>query len=194
MSVRIYEAYRLKQGRDLWQTIARLRAQAIRRVKRITTQLYESLLADSEGRAELRKMLADPIAKIDYMTAAKWLRTRQRQADPFFTPNAELRLNWTGRRWLIRPHAYGFLSGALVGVRRAPELEDYHYQTASDKPQHISVAAWAARGRTWNRLFDGHDWLTKNEVVVPIASPRDWSAIDPAIDLLRAAAKRQQKR
>jgi hypothetical protein len=190
MSVRIYEAYRLKRGHDVWKTIARLRKRAIRNAKQITAQLYESLLADSEGRAELRKMLADPIAKIDYMTAAKWLRTRQRQADPFFTPNAELRLNWTGRRWLIRPHAYGFLSGALVGVRRAPELEDYHYQTASDKPQHISTAAWVARGRTWNRLFDEHDRLTKNEVVVPIATPRDWATIDPAVELLLAAKRK----
>lgn len=188
MSVRIYEAYRLKRGHDVWKTIARLRKRAIRNAKQITAQLYENLLADPAGRAELRTVLDDPIAKIDYMAASRWLR-HQSRAD-FFAPYVELRLNWTGQRWLIRPHAFGFLSGALRHVRRAPEREDYHYQTASDRPQEVSEAAWAARGRAWHSLFDEHGRLTKNEVVVPIATPRDWATIDPAVELLLAAKRK----
>lgn len=200
MSWKLYNAHRLRPGFDMWETACDIRTKAAKRVKDRLRTMYAVIVADWKAsdtaggdgvtRAEATKLLGRvPNGYFDASRLVRKLYTAQLSSYDRNVFDLSVCVAWrrVGRRWLITRFAgSGMFTDVLEFMTRHKALEDFHYQTSSDRPSNISAARWAARGRAWQIAHgDGNDNNWQNMLVTDIVSPTSWPYICPATDMLR---------
>lgn len=195
MSTKIWEAYRLKKGYDLWTVLHDIRVKAERGARKKLTELYDALVVDfkkKENRLEVAKFIytdqkfAQKVAREKdwgYMHAHDYILRKYREQrakserNPFDLDVALAIRHKDGRFYMIPYPGSGFLGATLRFLARHPALEDFHYQNQTDRPRHISGQAWAHRARVWNWLLEDERWDDK--LVLDIVTADGFGRVDP---------------
>jgi hypothetical protein len=209
VSTKIWEAYCVKPGVDVWQLVRDIRVRAEKNVRKTLTKLYAELITDAKREPEKRegwltklalvRLCSDdaPPYALDYLAASRFVvdqfrATTGKSERSIWDLNVAVVFRRSGRRTLLIPYpGSGLLNSSLTFLRRHKALVDYHYQNASDRPRHISAQAWEGRARTWEPLLDDDRWQDKLEL--SIVSVEGWFRIDPAWNLLRRDMKRAMR-
>jgi hypothetical protein len=196
MSTKIWEAYRLREGYDLWDVLREIRLRAEKNAKKVLLKLYDALILDAKLEPEKRELLIGPLALVPDLTDFDYGRASRFVYDQYRTQIGQSARNvWdldvavvvrraSRRKLLLIPYpGSGLLWGTLGFLRRHKALADYHYQNQSDRPWNIPAREWAERAKTWAPLLEDDRWSDK--LVLEIVSVTGWHRIDPMVDKLR---------
>lgn len=210
MSTKIWEAYRLKSGYDLWAVLHEIRVKAERRARKKLTELYDALVQDfkkKENRVEVanfiykdKKFARKAAEEKDwgYLHAHDFVLRKYREQrakserNPFDLDVALAIRHKDGRFYMIPYPGSGFLGGTLRFLAHHEALEDFHYQNQTDKPNHISTRAWAHRARVWNWLLDDERWDDK--LVLDVVTADGFNRVDPWMHLVLTRARKRRRK
>lgn len=210
MSTKIWVAYRLKKGHNLWEVLRDIRKKTDKRLTKILSETYDRLIEawkkDPKARLEAaRSVYGEKFVeagldrkKVDMMEARDFIyRAYQQQKARFERNTFDLDLSLAirhhkGRYYLIPYPGSGLFGRGLDWLKRHPALEDYHYQNQSDRPPHISSKEWSKRADVWEFMLDEDRWC--DMVALDIVTPSSFSRIDPwMLRLIEAARKTRRK-
>jgi hypothetical protein len=195
VSTKIWEAYRVREGYDLWDALRDIRLRAEKNAQQILVKLYDALIEDAKRDPEKRELLTGPLAPadgqdFDYLQASRFVLNKYRVQVGLLDRGvwdldvAVVVRRASRRKFLLIPYpGAGLLNGSLGFLRRHKALADYHYQDQSDRPWSIPAREWAERARTWAPLLEDDRWQDK--LVLDIVSVAGWHRIDPTVNLLR---------
>lgn len=201
MSTKIWTAYRVTRGRDLWPLVHGIRTRAEAEAKKVLVKVYKELLSSwiadpkaheaAQGmyeeswriralpRKKAPKLGKGPVDVSDFVRTMYIAQLGRMERD-VFDLTVSIAARKSRRGWLLIPYpGSGLFRGVLDFLTKMPELEDYHYQNQTDQPEHISRRAWLERRDTWGPLLDSwQDML----VVNIIEGFYGFSSIDPVWD------------
>ncbi len=199
MSVKVYTAYRVKKGVKIWPLLRDLRLRAEKYATEDLRDLYARLVSEWEAspRAwrEAQKEAQLPSGEAPSTRhASHYVRVKYRDQlasgmRNMFDFDTAIAVRHTGARYILIPYPGSGLSCCLNFMKRHPALEDYHYQDAADKPNHISAAAWEGRARVWDRLLD--DDRFHDKLVLTIVCHERFYDVDPLFVDARNARRRR---
>lgn len=192
MSTKIYEAYRLQPGRDLWKVAWDIRLRTEKNIRRVLTKVYTGLINEAPRSSPLQKSDG---TKPNYLDASRFVwgmyrATTQTSQRSLWDLDVSIAIRRAGqRKFLLIPYpGSGLFQHCLAFLRKCDALTDYHYQDSADRPPHISAREWSDRRRTWAPLLDER-W--RDMLVLEIVSINGWHQIDPAVDLQRKQTRRE---
>lgn len=200
MSIKIYEAYMLRDKRQLWSVCKTIRTRAEKNVQKALRVLYSVIIEDAESTLgkendpykffRWHSAPSAPSAPGEPMTpmqASRFVRsefaiqsTKVNRNEYDLGVCVAIREAQDGRILLTPYPGSGYLSRTLRFMAKMPELRDYHYQNSSDRPSNIPAKQWAERKRTWVPLLSDANW--RDKLVLEIVSCNGWIDIDPAIN------------
>jgi len=195
VSTKIWNAFRLRRGFDLWEVMTEIQE---RGRKRATATLAKFMWGLTENPANasafglILKLEADKseLARVMEISRATFLAYREqigKSERNVFDLDVSVAVHKVGRRYLFRPFSgSGLLSSTLAFMAKMPALEDYHYQNSSDRPEEIGARAWAARAATWDRAMYPN-WNWRPFLALDVVSVNGWHEIDPGAELMRKA-------
>lgn len=203
MSTKIWTAWRLTRGRDLWPLVPVIRARAEREVRRTLIKAYVGLLGEwrnspafhaacekeyaaawafrAPHRKEPMKLGLGPTDVSDFVRAMYRAQLCQDERNTYDL-TVQIVARKSRRGWLLIPYpGSGILQSTLRFLARMPELEDYHYQNSTDGPEEVSARAWRERRDTWSPLIA--DSSFRDKLVIDILSSADSMVhLDPVWD------------
>ena len=203
MSLKVYNAYRLRKGVNLWTFVRDIRPKAETEIKTLLRALYETAMADvdpasDEYAAALKRTGSDPRARLNCVSET--LRKRyydqaaSRQRNPWdFDVSIAFR-EWEGRIYMIK-HCDMMMSHALDFLDADPRVKEYHYQNQSDRPDDVSAREWEERRRVWGPLTEREPW--RDVLILELCSVATWWSVDPWLDMdseLRRAEERAERK
>jgi len=179
MSTKVFEAYRLKRGVDLWGFIARVRSQSIEIASESIEKTHRAFLKDPKFRAAIAAKASLSAAKHAgnkakakkfYLHIEAWWKIQSLYEDATkskikhpFDYDVSLSL-WCHRgrvyaipyRYVPAFKAFGGKDplGFLVGD---PDLEPYAYWNNTDRPRDIDAREWGRRRDAWDAICDRWD-------------------------------------
>jgi hypothetical protein len=210
MSFKLYEAYRLKPGVDLWEFVHDVRIKAQRRAGRILRTVYTSLLQDAETNKKMREEILKaysqgreiPDRPVGAVDCACWVREKYKQASisprrDKFDLDVSISFRKYKRHWYIIPFpGSGLFNNVLSFMRKDPRLEEYHYQNQTDKSAKYSNREWGRRRKIWFYLMD----YLKNEdregdqLCLAICKHDMFTKVDPSLAMFQERHKRKRRK
>lgn len=204
MSTKIYTAYRVKKGHDLWETLQRIRKKAEKGIDGVLRDLAKSLLQGSKENKDLKRLILDlsghKDADIDkvidlddvfyYMGEQYSRQQTSSQRDPFdFNVSVGV---WQHKGWfLLIPYCDGFMRKVLDFMKRDKSLEDYSYWNNTDQPKNVSSKKWNERGEVWDIVRE--DWRTN--LALEILTPQNYYLYNFWLDdQLKEASKKAKRK
>lgn len=164
MSVKIYTAYRVKTGVDLWPLLREIRLKAEARAKAALWQLYP-IVAEAPSKA-FRKMYDNYVAQFAESSKNEW------------DLDVNIAIWRAGRRYVMIPFSgSGHFHHVLDFLKTNKSLEDYSYWNNTDRPPHVTAQAWQARATTWGRILEGNGW--DDHLVLDIVSVTGFNRVNP---------------
>lgn len=147
MSTKIYNAYRVEAGVDLFDVLHDIRATAWARCRKVI-----------DGR-NVEMLHAAYVGQLGSSHRSDW------------DLDVSIAVHSDRSRWLLRAFAgSGLFSEVLDFLPKHESLEDWHYQNSTDRPANLSAIAWNARQRSWDRAF-------ARMLTFEIVSPSLWSSM-----------------
>lgn len=152
MSIKIYEAYRIRAGRDRKEVLRdiRLRGEEVVKKKlveilRIMWQCCRPEIDRSRRYFESQRLLSKWITED---TSSKFMEA--------FDASVELTVYEHNRRTYILPaqRRISVFREAYEFLEDHPDLEDYCYFNSSDRPDEVTTQSWNARKRVWNQIMN----------------------------------------
>lgn len=192
MSTKIWTAFRTKPGVDVWQLIPGIRRHAEKNIKARLVSLYQDLITswktDSSRRQYAESIIGRPISEeptpVDASDVAHVLYTKQRSSSirDAFDLDVSVSVRRAGRRYLLIPYpGSGIFCDCLTFLNLLRELEDFHYQNQTDRPETITARQWAERRRTWAPFLRDDNW--QDQLVLSIVNgPSDLRRLCPSWD------------
>jgi hypothetical protein len=163
LSTKIYDAYRVKQPSKIWEVVHTIfeqgRANAVQALRDHFTHLVRVVDPESKDYLEAR-------AKSDRSELSFRLSYAHDLVRKSYRENVT-RLEWDtysldvtlaiyphkGQYYLRTFCERGSVFGKVLDfVEQMPELEDFHFQNSSDRPDEISAREWAHRKRVWDEI------------------------------------------
>lgn len=181
MSVKIYNARRLKRGEKLWPFAVSVQERAVKNIKKELTSWYLRMLRDAEDpgqRKHFLKLLELPsnyTRPLDAFAFSNWINREVRaQAGRGISSAFDMDVSvvfheYRGRIY-FRHFATGMMGHTLNFLHRDPRSEDFHYQDQVDKSSDCSNAAWKRRAKIWGSLMDPWGRLTTGLVLEILCS------------------------
>lgn len=206
MSTKIYKAYRLKEGHDLWETLHRIRKKAEKSIDKVLRELAAGLLEASEKNEKLKRLILDMSGHKDaaldktldlddvfYYMGQQYKEQQTKTQRDAFDFNVSVGVWHHDGRYLFIPYCDCFMKRALDFMSRDKSLEDYSYWNNTDKPRNISEKRWVERGKVWDVLTEPDVW--KTNLVLEILTPQNYYMFNFWLhDQLEASAKRMKRR
>jgi len=167
MSTKIWRAYRLKKSRDLWPFVAETKRLGVERVKADLMAYFLDFMGDVDQNHPLYKKAFEDAQGRDALaraTVVNKIFTRGYRISngtnlrSLFDFNVSITFREYKKRVYLIPYCDGPLRKTLDFLNEDPRLEDYHYQNQTDKPDHISMAAWRGRGKVWGKMLGEKMW------------------------------------
>lgn len=196
MSTKIYDAYRLKDRERLWpvlreireraqqEVVTRLRAYYVTEMETLdpTCAAYTAARAEDPARNEvsLRLSIAQDKLEEGFRKACTNLRR------DYFDPDVTLAVTEHPTGFYFRAFCdpMSVLGGSLDFLRTHPELEDFHYQNSTDRPEDVSPDAWDERRRIWDEMATPPSGgLFKDQLLLEISSWQSFWHLNPWHDL-----------
>lgn len=207
MSTKVWTAYRLKKGVDLWDFACDVRQKAQKRcrakLKEVITFHLERATQDEVLKARVFNSYygpgwenMQPPPRLGPYAVGNWIRkgfreqTIKGEKDLLDLDVCVVFRKYKGR-WLVVPYSgSGFFGKVLDFLKRDKRLEDYHYQNQSDKSARCSDAEWKARGEAWDYVLEEERFDDK--LVIEISTHGGFSRIDPSTEMAIAAKAKEQ--
>lgn len=209
MSIKVWEAYRVKKGHNIWEVMRDIRLIAEKRARKTLTKLYDQFLKDWNNDPKMKlaaaKLIYRDEKRAKESAKEKWSYAQahdfvyrqyaaQRatsERNPFDLDVCVAVRQLRGRFYLIPYPGSGFLGATLRFLAKHPALEDYHYQNQTDRPENISAREWARRSKIWDVLLDDDRWPDK--LALDIVSVDGFVRVDPWMKLLIDGMRRRRK-
>jgi hypothetical protein len=194
VSTKIYNAFRVKKSVDLWPFLWRLRDTARENIKVALKAHYHDLVNRISPEApDYRKARAEsdrPDHSIRLSLARDLVRNRfrenvtQSERDTYSLEVSVAVYPHKGRYYLRTfCESASVLRDVLDFVEQLPELEEYHYQNQTDRPEEVSAREWSERKRVWEEITEYQG--VGSHVVLDILSWTGFYLIDPWLDLAK---------
>jgi hypothetical protein len=193
MSTKIYNAYRLRRGRNLWKVLEGIQDVAMHRCRARLAKLYDRMLQSPSEFDGFR------LGALPYMDASRWVHSAygaqvMKSLRDLFDLDVSVAVHNVDERYLFRAFpGSGLFHDSLDFLETHPALEDYHYQNQADQPSSVSNRAWNERRVTWERAMRP-DGYFKMQLCLDIVSINGWSQVDPSVDMERRRQKRARKK
>jgi hypothetical protein len=200
VSLKIYDAYRIKDSDKVWQVLAeirergqrevvdRLRAYYVDEIETVSPEsdVYRVARARNPKQSEISLRL--DLAETKLLEGAKKSATSMRR--DHFDLDVDVAMTWHETGYYLRAFCdpVSMLGGSLDFLKSHPDLEDFHYQNQSDTPEGFEdrCEEWEDRGRIWNEMMVPPDsGMFKNQVVVEISNWTAFWHLNPCWDLRR---------
>jgi hypothetical protein len=192
MSLKVYEAYRLKRSSDYWKLTKDIQKTATLKLRTHLAELFMKLMDGVDVNSEkyktgIQKGTSEGSLRAEIVDGFLRDMYKESTISPYrstfnFDVSVAFR-EYRGRVYLI---PYADIQGLFDFLEEDPRLEDYHYQNQTDRPVTISRTEWGRRARVWNALSDADRW--SYYTLVDICSFSNWWVINPYYDLLWSGA------
>lgn len=183
MSTKIWEAYRLKKGVNLWEFIHDVRIKAEYNTQRRLVEVYRNIIGQCDNSSAYNNEVIneaygpnDKRMKCDVFIASSYV-SRLYSLGRAFDFDASITIRQHAGRYYIIPHDNNYR--VLKFLKDDPRLEDYHYQNQSDKPKNISNSAWTKRRQVWDKIFGDNDDKWWDALVLEIVCKGNFYRVNP---------------
>lgn len=196
LSTRIANAYRLKPGVDLWRFLKAVRErgqkEVIQRLRDFYWEYVEEMDPESEaykeqrleypdrGEASLRLAMAYDELRVGFKKAIA--SSRRDRFDP--DVNVAVTRHRTGFYLRAFCDPVSILGGSLDFLTEHPDLEDFHFQNATDRPPKVSAAAWDERRQIWEEMSTGGGFF-RDQLVLEISNWQSFDSLNPWLAVAR---------
>jgi hypothetical protein len=187
MSIKVYYAYRVKEGVDPFDLMFGIKKRGVVEAKKKLTAFYNAMLSSPEQVNEIAEALNLESEKINFSMVGTWVGKLYRkqlssfQRDPFHLDVVVTIRRHEGRYYLIPYNDRGTLVGGTLNfLDDHPDLEEYGYWNNTDEPEGMSEEEWEERRKVWEPLTDDEPWSQFLET--QIISSDGWSNVDPGVD------------
>jgi len=191
MSTKVYEAYRLKKGVNLWDFITATRQKAMATATQAIEKIITGILKHPDARAEIEKEAGVDDEGRKYRTMKKKAQLAMLR---MYTHTHLNRLYKEGARtgqkhifdfdlvvciWKYRGRYYiiPYRSVAVFKMYKGNDpldflgkdgmTEPYEYWNNTDPPEGMPQAEWDRRGRVWDAITDNWDDRLALEMITP---------------------------
>ena len=201
MSTKIYYAYRTKRGVDKWQVIKEIRRRALDRAKARLREMITLICTREDVQESIRKSLEDtknlfPGLRgvkdvVSFGEASRYIGDQfRKQATEMIRNPWDLAVSFTVRhragRFYIIPYSGEGMHNVFGFLAEMDELEEYGYWNNTDKPEHVSEAAWNWRAKIWNDFCDEWD----DYLCVEVLTPMNYIYKSPWLEMCREEAEK----
>jgi len=199
LSTKIYSAYRVRKGADMWDVVHDIRIQGSENVKealkkfgsthlsavREDTDLFKKALdyySHYERSQEITRKLARIKVATDILKRFYRINSTSSIRSPYnFDVSVGFR-QYKGRIYVI-PYCDWTMGKVLDFLKKDHRLTDFHYQNQTDKPKHISEKSWDRRADVWNGM--DKDGLFQDVLCLDICRFDMYWQFDPSHDLVK---------
>lgn len=202
MSMKVYDAYKVKDPKIVWPLLWKLKEQLRKDIGQLLRSHYWELMINIDPESEaykkaaqnrttstgkdwvIRLDMAHEIVKEGYKKAVT-----QHQRDQY---NLDVTIGvcpHKGQFYLRAFHDHAsILRGVTDSLAKHRGLTDFHFQNSSDKPRNVTRKAWDERERIWNEMCDAA--AVPHGVDLVICSWDSFHRVDPWLDLYREFAEK----
>ncbi len=195
MSMKVYNAFRIKKPEGLWALLWKIQAKAEDNIRESFRQHYWELVSRMDTESEeylkykaqvsrdtkevaLRMSLACTTVRNGYKA-----NSAQPYRDTYSLDVAVAVYPYRGQvyiRTFVEPCS---VVGKVLGfVREMPEVEDYHYQNQTDPPEEVPPKEWAKRRRVWDGITKDPGGVGRH-VTLEVLNPSNFYRMDPAMQV-----------
>lgn len=178
MSTKIYDAYRIEKSRDILPLMQEIKKYFLENFPKdmlvyLTNTVKYKMAKDFDPTIKDRK---DEFIKqrLFDLEIANLTRKCFREHDiiEFLLPSTIL---YDDNYWYIKFYINLNRFGQLIDeIQQKFELQDYHYQNQTDRPNGISEEQWSERSAKWEKLLAKHHWNFKNFFQFNIIDDNDY--------------------
>lgn len=196
MSMKVYNAFRIKNPDDMWPLLWKIRDTAEVNIRQALRDHYWHLVRtmDPDSDEYLKKREKDP-DRNEVSFRLGLARDKVRDAYKENTVRSERDTYTLDVPVAVYPHngqvylrtfveSISVVGSALDFVRTMPELEDYHYQNQTDKPDEVPTKEWKIRRRVWDEISKSQQGVG-NHITLDILSWASFWRFDPWLDLAK---------
>jgi hypothetical protein len=190
MSTKIYGAYHVKNtnGIQLWPFLRDLKKRADKSCHDKLVQVIEELMAsvnpesdayiEDDDRSDTAKRLQ--IAH-DCLTKEYEKQANSHRRNPFYL-DVTISIHENNDQYYLIAYCdfASLMSGSLDFMNEMEELEDFHYQNSTDKPDEISEEDWENREKVWDEIYKA-GWMM--QLTLDIVTNTGFFRIDPYFEL-----------
>lgn len=190
MSIKIYEAYKLKHAKYLWPLVHDIKAKATKNVKKTLTQFYLAEMSEVDTSSDAFKaaleicendvwcaqhsMAHDAICKGYKANSTSGLRD-------FYNFDVSVAFRqFEGSVYLI-PYRDMTMQHTLDFLKRDRRLRDFHFQNSCDKPKEIPAEEWRTRRRVWTKMDEVGGF--NEPLILEICSYNMFFQVDPWVEM-----------
>lgn len=171
MSTKIYEAYRLRGGSDLWEFLRDTKHRGMKNAETVLTNLYKELV-ENPGKVEIwtshgvdfekhknryGEITPNVCDEAIKEAAGKEITKYSCTALPV---EVSISVRYLNGWYYFIPYAdkSSIFSNIIDFINDDPRIEYYGYWDNTDQPDDVSDAAWEDRSNVWDKLDE--DWTT----------------------------------
>jgi len=189
MSTKVYDAYRLAKGIDLWGYLRILQPKVLDRTVDRYLEYFEvgraELAAKNPGLGE-KELDSKTILELD-KACREAGETNQHHPFDF---DVSMAIHEHEGRFYFRAFEGMASRGCLTGfLDEDSRVEDFHYQDQSDRPEEISRQAWAHRRGVWEAIAE--NWESRVVLGIVKEAKVDRLAV-PMLEKYRAKTKKRR--
>lgn len=166
MSTKVYNAYRVKRGHNIFDVCEDIKRRGIENARQALREHYEKIRENPTFVFKMwlidNKKDSKPYLR-RYGWAAEFIEREYAKSESTkvydnsfvweYAMNCSLMVHENRGRYYIRALTNGMMSGILDFLRDHEALEDFHYQNSTDRPESITAREWAYREKVWGEIF-----------------------------------------
>lgn len=195
MSVRIYRAYRLRKGFNLWAVVSEIRVRGREEARQCLVDLAASQMAVVSSDSDVYRSALGDSHILPNETSEDWEDYRARKSivekhmrDGYreslvsamrneydFDVSVDM-IYFEGRAY-FRLFCDMSMKRALDFLGEMSSLEDFSYWNNTDKPEGTSQRQWRTRKRVWGAI--GKVWDSVPQMVIVISDYMSWYRVTP---------------
>jgi hypothetical protein len=186
MSIKIYNAYKLKDSRVLWDFCREVKKEATKNIKDILKVTY-NFLEEKENfeeiirnRYNLEEDTKVELPHISWYIFDKYNSQQTSSTDNSYNFDLFICFYEYNGEIYITPGEGLPVKGTLDFLESRKDLVDYSYWNNTDKPEDISQDEWEKREKIWKNIIEDDAFLVLN-----ICSTDIFYKLDPCMELIK---------
>lgn len=194
MSMKVYNAFRVKRPQDLWSLLWKIQAQAESSIREALRQHYWEIVSrmdpetpeymEAKLKGEYPSEVAFRLSQARTLIREGYKKnSAQPYRDTYSLDVAVAVYPYRGQVYLRTFTESASVVGKVLDfVPKMRGLEDYHYQNQTDHPEEVPAKDWDRRKRVWNGITK-HQGGVGRYVVLEILNTSNLYQLDPGYDL-----------
>lgn len=198
MSMKVYDAYKVKDPKNAWTLLWKLKEVARQGIRELLKKHYWELMINIDPESEeyqqeiKRRTFCQPE---DWRIRLDLARDKVRAGYKENVTSAHRDTYTLDVTIMVYPHKGQYylrafcdgasvLRGALACMAKHKGLEDFHFQDSADKPKNVSERAWQRRKLLWNEMCDPKTDSPRG-VALEICSWDAFYHVDPWLEMIQ---------